>query len=129
MYKKFLAGFGGLAVIASVTAFTTATDTPVPANALDQATIIRSTGTIWFDGNGTPTVIPDGNIQIVATNNGRGNVNVRAFGTLPAGAALPATAMHFDNANTGFNCGFGGTIRFSGVTTPSGQFSFRCKAP
>ncbi len=92
------------------------------------ASIFNYNSTIWFDGNGNPVGIPDANIQVVVTNNDKGIVNVRAHGTLPEGSVLPSSAMHFDNANTGFVCGFGGTIEFSGVTTPSGQFSFTCKA-
>jgi hypothetical protein len=93
------------------------------------AEVISQTGTIWFDGDGTPVVVPDGNIQIVVTNNDNGNINVRAYGTLPEGSVLPTKAQQYTDESTGFICGFGGTTSFRGVTTPSGQFSFQCKAP
>ena len=118
--KKLALAFATMGAIASLAV--------VPALAsADAATIERDTGTTWFDGNGTPVFVPDGNIQVVYTNNPDGTTNVSAHGTLPDGSVLPAKAQHYDNANTGFICGFGGTIDFSGVTTPSGQFSFTCK--
>ena len=95
----------------------------------DPATIIRSTGTTWFDGNGTPVFVPDSNIQIVTTTSPNGNVNVSAHGTLPDGSVLPTKAQQYTDESTGFFCGFGGATSFKGTTTPSGQFSFTCKSP
>ena len=77
------------------------------------ATIEHDTFTIWFDGNGAPVAVPDQNIQVVYTNNANGSINVRAYGTLPEGAVLPTQAQQYNNANTGFDCGFGGTCTAS----------------
>jgi hypothetical protein len=119
--RVLVSAFAGLAVLALAAAY-------APAQS-SQAAIFNSTAVFWFDGDGNALLIPDANIQVVVTNNSRGNVNVRGFGTLPEGAVLPTRTMHWDNENTGYICGFGGTVEFSGVTTPSGQFSFTCKAP
>jgi hypothetical protein len=120
--RKLLAAFCVTAAIGALGALL-----PVGASA-GPATIIRLTGATWFDGNGTPVFVPDANVQIVVTNNHKGTINVRAHGTLPGGSVLPKRAMKFTDESTGFTCG-GGTTSFRGVTTPSGQFSFTCKAP
>lgn len=118
--RKVLLSLGGLLVCgALLVGFT-----PVE----EQATVMRSTGIAWFDGNGTLTFVPDANVQIVITNNGNGNASVRAHGTLPAGAALPDRAVHFTDESTGVACGLG-FVDFKGTTSPSGQFSVTCHAP
>jgi hypothetical protein len=93
------------------------------------AEIFSDTNTFWFDGDGDPVFISDADIQIVVTNNDNGTINVRAYGTLPEGSVLPTKTVQFTDESTGFICGFAGTTSFKGVTTPSGQFSFTCKAP
>lgn len=118
--RKILLSIGGLFVVgALLVGFT-----PVE----EQATVMRTTGIAWFDGNGTLTFVPDANVQFVFTNNGNGNATIRAFGTLPVGAALPDRALQFTDESTGVICGFG-IVDFTGTTTPSGQFSVTCHGP
>lgn len=100
---------------------------PNPADAEAAADVVRGNGCIFFDANGTAFVDPDARVQIVATNNRRGNANVYCQGSLPAGATLPSRAMHFDFDNTGFSCLAGDDWKMT--VTPSGRASFTCHVP
>lgn len=89
--------------------------------------MVRSSGCVFFDANGTPWVDADSRVQIVSTNNPRGNRSAYCQGSLPAGAALPDRAMHFDNSNTGYVCLAGDDWKMT--VSPSGQASFTCHVP
>jgi hypothetical protein len=118
MSRKLIAGTAVLAILAVTAAFAFTADA--------QADVIRSDGILWFDGAANLVFVPDADVQLVRTNNARGNVNVRIHGTLPGGAVLPSQAVHHSTESTGFTC-FG--MEFKGVTTPSGQFSVTCRGP
>jgi hypothetical protein len=94
---------------------------PAPGAAAD---VLRTNGCVFFDANGTAWFDADARIQIVTTNNPRGNQNVYCQGSLPAGATLPDRAMQFDFASTGFTCVGGQEWKMT--VSPSGQASFTC---
>ena len=89
------------------------------------ADIVRGSGCIFFDDNGTPWVDATSDFQMVFTNNEDGDANVRCEGYLPEGAALPDRALHFNFDNTGFVC-LGGDEMWKMTVTPSGRATFTC---
>ncbi len=120
MNRRFAALAGIVLIAASAVA---ATHTPTQPS----ADIARGEGCIFFDANGTPWLDADARVQIVTTNNGRGNRNAYCQGSLPAGAALPTEAQHFDNSNTGYISLAGDDWKMT--VSPSGRASFTCHVP
>jgi len=120
---KFLKFFAVLLAAAALIL----TVTPGTGVVRASADIVRGTGCVFFDANGTPFVDPAATFQIVATNNGNGTVNARCQGTL-TGGVLPSKAMHFDGPSTGFTC-LGGVDEWKMTVTPSGNGSFTCHIP
>lgn len=123
MRSRFLGVTASVLALATLGAVAFGADATPPSS----ADIVRGTGCVFFDATGAPFEDPGAAFQVVSTGNARGNTTVTCHGSLPAGAELPTRAMHWDFGNTGFTCLEEGD--WNGVTTPSGQASFTCRAP
>ncbi len=110
--QKLAKKFAVVAIVAVAAMF-------VPSEAEAQASVVRISGTCFLNQAGIgffPCTV-----QRVVTPSGK--VIIWIKGTTNA---VPATALHIDNASTGQICS-GAAPTFKGVVTPSGNIEIQCR--
>ena len=103
---------------------------PAEKTAAAGATIVSVDGTCGFiDANGVLWDAATSEGHIVVTTSSNGNVETYCRGTLPAGAALPHTAIHYNSDTYDAICTGAPGETWKMTVAPNGIASFTCHAP